>query len=154
MAIITLQATSEIWRYSNICIQNGGTSQGNYAYLERKTKTTSIKILINDRYAFGIGDFYIEIAIVPKSGDFIKCVSHIHATNDWHQLSMERISWFFSFCIMYWYYTFVFIFNLNPWRFCWVLFLYSSFFFWRSEKLKKLSPLNSNSFRICQAWKM
>jgi hypothetical protein len=42
--------------------------------------------------AFGIGDFYIEIAIVPKSSDFIKCVSLIHATNDWHQLSMERIS--------------------------------------------------------------
>lgn len=41
--------------------------------------------------AMGIGDFYIEIVIVPKSGDSIKCVFCIHVTDNWHQLSMEMM---------------------------------------------------------------
>jgi len=42
--------------------------------------------------AFGRGDFDAEIVVNPKSGDTITAVFRVHITDDWRQISMERIS--------------------------------------------------------------
>lgn len=55
-----------------------------------KVKDSPYSIRAQD--AMGVGDFYVEIVIIPKSGDFVKCVFCVHVRDDWHQLSMERIS--------------------------------------------------------------
>jgi len=76
-------------------IRNRDYSKEKYPALLATSQTVRVKehpFNIRAQDVLGEGDFYVEIAIFPKNSDFIKCVFRIHVTNDWHQLSMERIS--------------------------------------------------------------
>ena len=67
----------------------------NYRGLVASPATFRVKdnpYVVISQDAFGIGDFDVEIAIYPKSGEIITAVFRIHVTDDWHQISMERIS--------------------------------------------------------------
>jgi hypothetical protein len=75
--------------------RNRDYSKKKYPALLATPQTIRVKehpFNIRAQDVLGEGDFYVEIAIFPKNSDFIKCVFRIHVTNDWHQLSMERIS--------------------------------------------------------------
>ena len=69
----------------------------NYSGLVATSPTVRVKdnpYVVLSQDAFGIGEFDIEIAVYPKSGDIITATFRVRVTDNWHNISMERISWF------------------------------------------------------------